>query len=140
MKSKFTQIIGFHFISSVTKQCIEELKEKIIEATLQQSYIGEKIPVIIADSKLTYLKNLLNLFSNKFQQAWLNFDQLIKKESESNSLISFDELTEKAALVGVIDKQEVLQSIRFLSDLGSMQYFEVNGLKDKVIINPQVGF
>jgi hypothetical protein len=68
----------------------------------------------------------------------LNFDQQIKKESINNSLISFDELTDKATQVGIIDRQEVLQSIRFLSDLGSMQYFEVNGLKDKVIINPQV--
>lgn len=45
LKSRFKQIAGFHFVSSVTKQGIDELKEKIVQTTLQEKYIGEKIPV-----------------------------------------------------------------------------------------------
>lgn len=44
----------------------------------------------------------------------------------------------KAESCGIYDEHEILQAIRFLSDLGSLQYFENNGLKDKVVINPQV--
>ncbi len=46
-------------------------------------------------------------------------------------------MSEYAEISGIVDKNEVLQAIRFLSDLGSVQYFEVSGLKDKVIIYPQ---
>lgn len=48
LKSKYKQIIGFHFVSSHTFEGIEELEKKIIETTLQEKYIGEKIPVSIS--------------------------------------------------------------------------------------------
>jgi len=38
---------------------------------------------------------------------------------------------------GLFDEQEILQGIRFLADLGSIQFFETSGLKDKIVINPQ---
>lgn len=48
LKSKYKQIIGFHFVSSYTFEGIEELEKKIIETTLQEKYIGEKIPVSVS--------------------------------------------------------------------------------------------
>ena len=39
---------------------------------------------------------------------------------------------------GIHEKKELEQSIQFLNDLGLIQYFDRNGLRDKVIINPQV--
>lgn len=39
---------------------------------------------------------------------------------------------------GIYEEQEVLNAIRFLNDLGSLQYFESNRLKNYVVINPQV--
>ena len=38
---------------------------------------------------------------------------------------------------GIYDSEEILQAIKFLNDLGSVQYFENKSLKNKVIINPQ---
>lgn len=45
LRSRFKDIAGFHFVSSKTGEGIEELKQKIIEATLEEKYIDEKIPV-----------------------------------------------------------------------------------------------
>ena len=46
-------------------------------------------------------------------------------------------MEEVANRIGMFDDQDILQAIRFLADLGSVQYFESTGLKDKVVINPQ---
>lgn len=54
------------------------------------------------------------------------------------SIISFEELKLVAEKCGIYNKQEILEAVRFLNDLGSVQYFENNELKDKIIINPQV--
>ena len=59
---------------------------------------------------------------------------------EEKSLISFDEIKSVAENFGIYEKEEILEAIRFLNDLGSLQYFENNALKDKIIINPQVTF
>lgn len=45
LKSKYKQIVGFHFVSSWTHDGIDELRQKIVAATLQEKYIGEQIPV-----------------------------------------------------------------------------------------------
>lgn len=52
-------------------------------------------------------------------------------------LISYDEVVDIAESSSLFDSNEILQAIRFLNDLGSLQYFEITGLKDKVVINPQ---
>ncbi len=44
---KFNQIVGFHYVSSVTQEGIEYLSKNLIDVTLQQKYIGEAIPVNI---------------------------------------------------------------------------------------------
>ena len=46
LKAKYKQIAGFHFVSSVTRSGISNLEKDLVEVTLQQKYIGEKIPVI----------------------------------------------------------------------------------------------
>ena len=45
LKSKFKQIVGFHFISNKTQVGIEELVEKLVSVTLGENYMGEAIPV-----------------------------------------------------------------------------------------------
>ena len=47
LKAKYKQIAGFHFVSSVTRSGILNLEKDLVEVTLQQKYIGEKIPVIL---------------------------------------------------------------------------------------------
>jgi hypothetical protein len=114
LQSRFKQIVGFHFVSSLNMTGIAELAQHIIQVTLQQKYIGEKIP-----------------------EAWFNFEKKIKKMAEKVPLVAYDEVVEIAESASLFDSNEILQAIRFLNDLGSLQYFEINGLKDKVVINPQ---
>ena len=52
-------------------------------------------------------------------------------------MVEFDELSALAVQFG-INGDEVVEAVRLLNDLGSLQYFDKHGLKDKVIINPQV--
>ncbi len=53
-------------------------------------------------------------------------------------MVSYEEMVKIAELVGIFDKEEIQHAIRYLSDLGTIQYFEKNGLSDKIVINPQV--
>ena len=57
--------------------------------------------------------------------------------SKTESILSLNEITLQAEQQGICDKNEILESIRFLNDLGSLQYFEISGLKEYVVINPQ---
>ena len=109
LKSRFKQIVGFYFVSSSNMSGIKELADQLIKVTLQQKYIGEKIP-----------------------EAWFNFEKEIKKSSKTKSLITYDELVDIAERSSLFEAEEILQAVRFLNDLGSLQYFEINGLKDKV--------
>lgn len=45
LMSRFKDIAGFFFVSCKTGQGIEELRKKIVEVTLEEKYIDEKIPV-----------------------------------------------------------------------------------------------
>lgn len=93
---------------------IAELADKLVEVTLKQKYIGEKIP-----------------------EAWFNFENKIKKLAGEKSLIDYKEVVEIAESSSLFDPNEILQAVRFLNDLGSLLYFEINGLRDKIVINPQ---
>ena len=64
-------------------------------------------------------------------------EESVKEMSKKESLVSFEAMSKLASEFG-INGDEILESVRLLNDLGSLQYFERNGLKDKVIINPQV--
>lgn len=66
------------------------------------------------------------------------FEREIKNKSNESALISYKEATDLASSSGIFDSKEVLDAVRFLNDLGSLQYFENDSLKDKVIIDPQV--
>ena len=69
---------------------------------------------------------------------WFYFENAIVEKSKSDSLISYDELIKVAELSGIFEKDELQHALRFLSDLGTVQYFEKNGLNNKIVINPQV--
>lgn len=45
LKAKFNQIVGFFFVSNLNKTGIHELIKSLIDVTLQQTYMGEAIPV-----------------------------------------------------------------------------------------------
>ncbi|XP_059176566.1 uncharacterized protein LOC131956160 [Physella acuta] len=113
LQKKYPQIIGFHFVSSLTGQGIEELKKQLIQETLKQQYIGEKIPGV-----------------------WLSFEESIKSIHDRN-VIEYKELETKANRSGIFDSTEVAQAVQFLHELGSLQHFSNANLKSHVVINPQ---
>ncbi|CAF0816500.1 unnamed protein product [Brachionus calyciflorus] len=114
LKARYNQICGFHFVSNTKNIGINELVKDLLDVTLKQKYMGESIPSV-----------------------WLNFENLVKQKSASESLVSYDYLSNLASECGIFESEEILNAIRFLNDLGSIQYFERNGLKDRVVINPQ---
>lgn len=86
----------------------------MITKTLQQKYIGEKVP-----------------------ELWIKFETNIRDLREKKPLMSFKEVLEVAENSSILDESDFLQAIRFLGDLGTIQYFETSGLKDKIVIDPQ---
>ncbi|XP_025077380.1 uncharacterized protein LOC112554025 isoform X3 [Pomacea canaliculata] len=113
MQKKYNQIVGFFFVSSFTGQGIKNLKEKVVEITLQQQYMGEKIPGV-----------------------WLSFEDNMKRIAD-RSVIPYSELEKIANQSGIFEKSEVVQAVQFLHELGSLQHFTKEFLKDQVVINPQ---
>ncbi|XP_033750666.1 uncharacterized protein LOC117334925 [Pecten maximus] len=116
MKQNYHQIEGFHFVSSKNGNGISDLKEALFKVTLKQEYMGEKIP-----------------------QAWLQLESnLAKKRVDlSVNVMDYKDIEAEALDVGIIDKVEVTQAIQFLHDLGMVQHFQNEYLKDRVVINPQ---
>ncbi|XP_060066669.1 uncharacterized protein LOC132546957 [Ylistrum balloti] len=116
MRQSYHQIEGFHFVSSKNGNGIPDLKEALFKATLQQDYMGEKIP-----------------------QVWLQLESNIasKRVNQSINVMDYKDIQAEALQVGIINKTEVTQAIQFLHDLGMVQHFQNEYLKDRVVINPQ---
>ncbi|XP_013397728.1 probable serine/threonine-protein kinase pats1 [Lingula anatina] len=115
MQQKYSQIKGFHFVSSHSGQGIKDLQEMLLDVTLEQPYIGEQIP-----------------------QVWLNLEKEIIKLRTTESVVSYVSLEDLALTKsGIYDKSEVSQAVQFLHELGSLQHFDNNFLKSHVVINPQ---
>ncbi|XP_060074414.1 uncharacterized protein LOC132554131, partial [Ylistrum balloti] len=116
MNQTYHQIEGFHFVSSKNGNGIPDLKEALYKVTLQQEYMGEKIP-----------------------QAWLHFESIIANEKISNrsDVLPYHNVENLATEAGIVDAVEVAQAIQFLHDLGSVQHFQNEYLHKHVVINPQ---
>jgi hypothetical protein len=72
--------------------------------------------------------------------VWLKFESDVKQRGKMESIITLNEMNLMADSCGIHDEKEKIESIRFLGNLGTLQYFENNFLKQRVIINPQVSF
>jgi leucine-rich repeat kinase 2 len=68
-------------------------------------------------------------------RAWLTFEQIIGKSHED--ILEYREVEALAHSAGIFEPSETLQAIQFLHDLGSVQYFSSEHLKNFVVINPQ---
>jgi hypothetical protein len=99
----------------------------------------EKIPVLnFAESLYNHI--LIQICIDFFlltKEVWLNFEKQIKLQ-QKRSLISYGEIYSLAEKCGFYNEDEVVQAIRFFSDLGSLLYFETSGLKNNIVIDPQV--
>ncbi|KAL5004316.1 hypothetical protein ScPMuIL_017772 [Solemya velum] len=114
MKQRYPQICGFHFVSSLTGQGVQQLQDHLLDITKQQQYMGEQIPGV-----------------------WLTFENHIVKYRETADVVEYSDVEKKANISGIFDKTEIYQAVQFLHDLGSLQHFTNNFLKSKVVINPQ---
>ncbi|KAK7503510.1 hypothetical protein BaRGS_00005049 [Batillaria attramentaria] len=113
MRERYSQIVDFFFVSSFSGQGIQDLREQMIDVTLQQQYMGEKIPGV-----------------------WLSFEEALKRIT-GRSVIPYSELERIANTSGIFETSEVIQAVQFLHELGSLQHFTNDFLKDQVVINPQ---
>nr|XP_022323918.1 uncharacterized protein LOC111124909 isoform X4 [Crassostrea virginica] len=114
LKARYPQIQSFHYVSSLTGSMIPELQKELLSVTLSQSYMGEKIP-----------------------QVWLNLEKQILGERTKKSILDYSVIEDFAMEHGIFDEKDVKQAIKFLDDLGTVQYFDNDFLRDKVVINPQ---
>ena len=114
-KKRFPSIVGVFFVSCFDGTNITDLASELIKTGLNEKYMGEKIP-----------------------ECWLQFEELLaQKKFENKSLMDFSEVEKIAMSCGIFDKQELMQAIQFLHDLGSLLHFNNEFLKNKCIINPQ---
>ncbi|XP_070533769.1 uncharacterized protein [Ptychodera flava] len=114
LKRRYPQIAGFFLVSSVTGQGVRELQTNLLTVTLQEKYMGERIP-----------------------QVWLNFEKQIIAQRKNTSLLPWKTVRKMAMEVAIYDDTEITQAVQFLHDLGSLQHFDNEYLKDRVVINPQ---
>ncbi|XP_046564246.1 LOW QUALITY PROTEIN: uncharacterized protein LOC124273077 [Haliotis rubra] len=110
---RYPQITGFYTVSSYTGEGIEKLKSDLIKVTLDQKYMGEKIP-----------------------EAWLNLEKVLIK-ARNQDLMPWKDVQKSGEVCGIVDEVELTQSIQFLHDLGSVQFFNTPFLKSYVVVRPQ---
>ncbi|XP_048241150.1 uncharacterized protein LOC124116403 [Haliotis rufescens] len=113
LQRRYPQITGFYTVSSYTGDGIEQLKADLIKVTLEQKYMGEKIP-----------------------EAWLNLEKVLIK-ARNLDLMPWKDVQKSAEGCGIVDDVELTQSIQFLHDLGSVQFFNTPFLKSYVVVRPQ---
>jgi len=114
MKKRYPQIRGFHAISSLNGEGVQDLRKQLGEVALKEKYMGEKIP-----------------------EVWLNFERGMLKERFHSSTLTWEKVEECALDSGIVEKAEVSQAVQFLHDLGSVQHFQNEYLRSRVVINPQ---
>ncbi|XP_064619612.1 uncharacterized protein LOC135483043 [Lineus longissimus] len=115
LQKRYPQIAGFHSISTLTGMGVADLQEKLFSVTMQEKYMGEDIP-----------------------EVWFNFEKAVISEREiSTNIINYQRVEEIAFASGIFDELETSQAVQFLHDLGTVQHFDNEFLKDQVVINPQ---
>ena len=96
---------------------IADLQEKIIAATLDKKlcpYIGELIP-----------------------DVWLKFKEGLLAERSTNQIVKWSTIQRIGIENGIYEENDTQQAVQFLHDLGTLQYFDNELLKDFVVIDPQ---
>ncbi|CAH1232773.1 MFHAS1 [Branchiostoma lanceolatum] len=114
LSRRYHQIKGYFCVSSHTGQGVKELHDKLISVTLDEPYMGERIP-----------------------QVWLRFEQAVIKDRKKQSVLPWEVVAKHASGAGIFDRSELNQAVQFLHDLGTLQHFDNEYLKDRVVINPQ---
>ncbi|XP_052759659.1 uncharacterized protein LOC128202664 [Mya arenaria] len=114
--NRYPQISSFQYVSCFTGAGVEALRNIIVKLTLQQKYMGEKIP----EAYLTLEKKIIQL-----------------KQEKNLDIMPFKSMESVAATCGIFDRNEMVQAIQFLHDLGAVQFFDTDFLRSMVVIYPQ---
>ncbi|KAK7485956.1 hypothetical protein BaRGS_00022822 [Batillaria attramentaria] len=114
LKRRYPQIAGFHFVSSLEGTGIKELESDLLRVTLEQKNMGEKVP-----------------------QVWLNLEKKILASRTSTSFLEWQKIKDFGMEVGIYDEKDIREAIQFLHELGTVQYFDNDFLRNIVVINPQ---
>ena len=114
LKKSFPNIVDAYFVSCFDGTNVDKLAADIIKKTLEEKYMGEKIP-----------------------ECWLQFEEALSEIKYQKSLMDYNEAEKLGMTCGIFDKVELSQTIQFLHDLGSLLHFNNEFLKNKLIINPQ---
>ncbi|XP_064636061.1 uncharacterized protein LOC135493099 isoform X2 [Lineus longissimus] len=114
LMKQYKQIVGFHFVSSITGTGIRELQEELLESALGQQYMGERVPKI-----------------------WMDLEKKVLDNRRNTSIMKWSDLQAHALEVGIFDEKDTKQAIQLLHDLGTVQYFDNDFLREHIVINPQ---
>ncbi|KAH3741006.1 hypothetical protein DPMN_047724, partial [Dreissena polymorpha] len=116
LRGRYPQISSFEYVSSYSGDGVESLRTIILKLTLQQKYMGEKIPV-----------------------AWLTLEKklIAHRAEKKQDILPFKTLESLGASCGIFDRTEFIQAIQFLHDLGAVQFFDTDFLRSMVVIYPQ---
>ncbi|KAL5014229.1 hypothetical protein ScPMuIL_008499 [Solemya velum] len=115
----YPQIAAFHYVSSYSGTGIDALKGSLLHITLQEKYMGERIP----EAWLTLEKTILSYHDNV--------------HDKNRELMPWKQLEKIANACGIFENTELIQAVQFLHDLGSVQFFNTDFLRSYVVISPQ---
>ncbi|KAH9492683.1 hypothetical protein Btru_024553 [Bulinus truncatus] len=114
LQQRYPQIAGFHFVSSLEGIGIAELEEELLKVTLEQKNMGEKVP-----------------------KVWLNMEKKILAFRVNKNTLPWSIIKDIGMEIGIYDEKDIREAIQFLHELGTVQYFDNDFLRDQVVINPQ---
>eukprot|EP00058_Branchiostoma_floridae_P020994 XP_002606484.1 hypothetical protein BRAFLDRAFT_126447 [Branchiostoma floridae] len=83
LSRRYSQIKGYFCVSSHTGQGVKELHDKLISVTLDEPYMGERIP-----------------------QVWLSFEQAVIKDRKKQSVLPWEVVAKHASGAGIFDRSE----------------------------------
>jgi GTPase SAR1 family protein len=80
-------------------------------------------------------------FTVKCPSSWLVFSLILRAKHKSNQVLGFEECVSIARECGISDRGELRQALTFIHlRLGLVRYFNVEGLNELIIIDPQILF
>ncbi|PAA48002.1 hypothetical protein BOX15_Mlig030627g5 [Macrostomum lignano] len=115
-QARYPQIYNFHQVSSHTGAGISELRKELVKVALSQPYMNESVPRLFLD----------------FEERLME-----KRTRERLNILDWDVVSGIAQAQGLYEDKHVRQAVNFLNDIGSIQYFDTEFLRQKVVINPK---
>ncbi|XP_060596442.1 probable serine/threonine-protein kinase roco11 [Ruditapes philippinarum] len=75
----------------------------------------------------------------KIPEAWLTLEKrlIAYHEEKRVDILPFKQLETISATCGIFDRGELIQAVQFLHDLGAVQFFDTDFLRDMIVIYPQ---